>query len=84
MMWHVYILETKKGSLYTGMTNDVPSRMHAHKQGKGAKFTRSFGFKKLLYTEEHPTKSSALKREKEIQQWPRQKKLDLIKKSVTL
>ncbi len=78
-MWYVYILETKIGQLYTGTTNDVSRRIAQHKNGKGAKFTRGFGFKKLLYTQQHPTKSDALKREKQIQSWTRQKKLALIK-----
>jgi len=78
-MWYVYILETKDGRLYTGTTNDIPHRMKEHKDGKGGRFTRSFRFKGLLYTEEHPDKSSALKREKQIQGWTRRKKLALIK-----
>ena len=79
MAWQLYILETQDGRLYTGITNDIARRMAAHKSGQGARFTRSFKFKKLRYTEEHPDKSSALKREKEIQRWNRRKKLTLIK-----
>jgi putative endonuclease len=78
-MWYVYILETKDGRLYTGTTNDIPRRMDEHKEGRGARFTRSFRFKGLLYTEEHPTKSAALKREKQVQGWTRREKLALIK-----
>ncbi len=78
-MWYVYILETEDGRLYTGTTNDISRRMEEHKDGKGAQFTRSFRFKGLLYTEEHPTKSAALKREKQVQGWTRKKKLALIK-----
>ncbi|MBI3315220.1 MAG: GIY-YIG nuclease family protein [Candidatus Omnitrophica bacterium] len=78
-MWYVYILETKDGRLYTGATNDIPRRMAEHKDGKGGRFTRSFRFKRLVYTEEHPTKSAALKREKQVQGWTRREKLALIK-----
>jgi putative endonuclease len=67
--------------LYTGITNNITRRMAAHKAGKGAKFTRSFGFKELLYTEEYPTKSEASKREKQIQKFGRLKKLALIQSS---
>lgn len=77
-MWFVYILETQAGQLYTGATNDLTKRLKKHQEGKGAKFTRSFGFKKLLHAQEYPTKSEALKREKQIQGWPRKKKIDLI------
>ena len=77
-MWHIYILETKDGRLYTGTTNNISRRMAQHKDGRGAKFTRSFGFKELLYTEELLTQSDALKREKQIQSWKRLKKLKLV------
>ena len=77
-MWFIYILETDDGRFYTGTTDDVSRRMAKHKDGKGAKFTRNFGFKELLYTEEFPTKSEALKREKKIQGWTRRKKLALM------
>ncbi len=78
-MWYLYILETQNGSFYTGTTNDIERRMAEHKDGKGGHFTRSFKFKGLLYTEQHPDRSSALKREKQIQGWTRKKKLALIK-----
>ena len=77
-MWVVYILQTKNKQLYTGITSDVIRRMKEHKTGKGARFTRIFGFKKLLYTESQFTRSDALKRESEIKRWPKQKKLQLI------
>ncbi len=78
-MWYLYILETQDGSFYTGTTNDIERRMAEHKDGKGGHFTRSFKFKGLLYTEEHPTKSAALKREKQVQSWTRREKSALIK-----
>ena len=49
--------------------------MKAHKNGKGARFTKIFGFKKLLYSEDLPTRVEALKRESFIKTWPREKKL---------
>ena len=78
-MWQVYILETKDGSLYTGMTNNIERRMRQHRAGKGARFTRIFGFKKLLFCAEYSTRSEAMKRESEIKRWPRAKKILLIK-----
>jgi len=76
--WKVYILETDKNQLYTGITNNMERRLATHKKGKGALFTKFFGVKELLYTEDHPTRSAALKREHEIKTWPRSKKLELI------
>lgn len=77
----VYILQSGDGKYYTGYTTDLKRRMAAHKSGKGAKFTRGFGFKKLLYHEVHPTKSAALKREAQIKKLHRVEKRALIRTS---
>ena len=82
-MWFIYILETQDGRFYTGATNDIARRIAQHKEGTGAKFTRNFGFKKLLYTEEFSGKSQALKREKQIQSWTRKEKTTLIYRTKT-
>lgn len=74
MGWKVYILETENNQLYTGITNNIERRIKEHREGRGARFTRIFGFKKLLYTEDYPTRSEALKRESQIKTWPRDKK----------
>jgi putative endonuclease len=78
-VWFVYILECKNKSLYTGMTSNLEKRFNAHVHGQGGRFTRSFGVTKLLYQENCATRSDALKREIQIKQWPRQKKLTLIR-----
>jgi putative endonuclease len=77
--WSVYILECGGGRLYTGMTNDIERRLRAHRTGKGARFTRSFGVRKLLYTEKAGGRADALRREALIKSWTRKKKLALIK-----
>jgi len=77
-MWHVYILQSRDGRLYTGITTDIPRRIAKHQSGKGAKFTRAFGCVELLYKEDHENRSAALKREAEIKSWPRSQKLQLI------
>lgn len=78
MMYFVYLLECGDGSLYTGVTTDVKRRLAEHKSGMGSHFTRAKGAKRIVYTEEHPNRSSAQKREAEIKKWPREKKLALI------
>lgn len=77
-LWHVYILECSDDSLYTGVTNDIQSRLYKHMSKKGAKYTKSRGVKRLAYTEEFDTKSEAMKRESEIKSWDRTQKLELI------
>ncbi len=79
MPWYVYILRCGDGTLYTGVTDDVPRRLAAHRSGKGAKYTRGRGPLELVYQEEVPDKSAALKREIEIKRLTRQEKERLIK-----
>ncbi len=77
-MWFVYILECWDGRLYTGITIDLSRRMKQHQGGRGGHFTKSFGVKKFLYSEEQPTRSDALKREAQIKRWSRREKLALV------
>lgn len=79
-MNYVYILKCKDETLYTGWTNDLEKRFKAHKEGKGAKYTRGRGPLELVYFEEYEEKSSALKREYEIKKMKREDKLKLIEK----
>ncbi len=79
-MYFVYILKCKDGSLYTGITTDVVRRFAEHKAGKGGHYTRAKGVVKVVYSEKHPNRSSASKRESEIKKWGREEKLGLIKK----
>lgn len=78
-MYFVYIIECSDSSLYTGITNDLERRFTQHKNGQGGHYTRSKKVQKIVYSEKHPDKSSALKREVQIKKWSRQKKLDFIK-----
>ncbi|MFZ3019951.1 MAG: GIY-YIG nuclease family protein [Minisyncoccia bacterium] len=80
-MYFVYLIECGDKSIYTGITTDVKRRFLEHKGGIGGHFTRSRGVKKILYTEEHLDRSSALKRERQIKGWRREKRLDLINKN---
>ncbi len=70
MTWTVYILECGDGSLYTGITNNLDARVAEHEKGTGAKYTRGRGPLSVVFTEEHPDRSTALKREYKIKQMP--------------
>ena len=77
--WFIYIIETLNAKLYTGITTDVERRFDEHKNSKkGAKFTKSNPVKSIVYIEFSSDRSSASKREYEIKQMPRKKKLELI------
>ncbi len=78
-MAFVYIVECADGSLYTGWAVDVERRVKTHNAGRGARYTRWHRPVKLVYVEEQPDRTAAMKREAEIKRWPRQKKLQLVK-----
>ncbi len=77
--WFTYIIECEDKSLYVGATSDVKRRFEQHKSGKGSKFVRSRKAVKIVYVEEFDNKYDALKREKQVKGFSRQKKLKLIK-----
>ncbi len=77
-MYFVYLIECSDGSLYTGITTNVERRFSEHKNKAGGHYTSSKKVVKVVYTEQHPDRSSASKRESEIKSWRRAKKLDLI------
>lgn len=78
MAWTVYILRCGDGTLYTGVTNDLPRRLEAHRSGKGAKYTRSRPPVELVYQEAAEDKSAALRREIAVKRLDRREKLALI------
>ena len=81
--WLVYILKCGDGTLYTGITDDLPHRLEMHRAGKGAKYTRGRAPLTLMYQENADSYSEALKREYRIKQLPRAEKLKLIEKTAT-
>jgi len=74
-----YIVECADDTLYTGWTTDPKRREKEHNAGRGATYTRLRGPVKLVYIEEQPDRSTALKREHAIKKLTRAKKLALIK-----
>ncbi|MBE6964303.1 MAG: GIY-YIG nuclease family protein [Ruminococcaceae bacterium] len=78
MGWFVYMLRCGDGSLYTGYTDDVLRRLAVHQSGKGGRYTRSHLPLELVYQEELPDKSTALRREAAIKKLSREAKLALI------
>ena len=79
MSWCVYILKCRDGTLYTGITNDLTARLEAHENGTGAKYTCGRGPFELLYSQDHPDRSAASKREYQIKSLSRQEKIRLCK-----
>lgn len=75
--WVVYMLECKDGSLYTGITDNLPKRLQAHRMGRGAKYTKGRAPLTLRYLEDCEDHSQALRREIAIKKLTRQEKLIL-------
>ena len=80
MNWVVYIIECKDRSLYTGITNDLESRLAAHQARVGAKYTRGRGPFQLVFSEKAADRSAATRREAEIKRMPKTAKAALIDK----
>lgn len=76
-MWIVYMVRCRDGTLYTGITDNLPRRLAAHNAGRGAKYTRGRGPVEPVYTENCPDKSAALRRERDLKRLPRARKLAL-------
>lgn len=76
--WTLYILECRDRTFYTGITNDLESRLEAHLKGSGAKYMRGRAPFKVVYTEAHRTRSRAQKREAEIKSFSRAQKRELL------
>lgn len=77
--WYLYILRCGDGTLYTGITTDVPKRLEQHRTGKGAKYTRGRSPLELVYREECGNHSEALKRELAVKKLTREQKEVLIR-----
>ena len=75
----VYIMTNKpRGTLYTGVTSNLPGRVWQHKQRIGSGFTVRYDLQLLVYFETADTMRSAIEREKQIKKGSRRRKLRLI------
>ncbi len=77
--YYIYIMTSPKGTLYTGVTNNLKRRVYQHKNKLIEGFTKKYNITRLVYYQETPDAQSALAREKQIKGWVRRKKMDLIK-----
>ncbi len=77
----VYILASKRhGTLYVGVTSDLPSRIYQHKHGLADGFTKKYGIHRLVHFEVFEEMASAIQREKRLKRWKRDWKIALIEK----
>jgi putative endonuclease len=76
--YYVYIVGSRSGTLYIGMTNNIERRMREHKSGEFEGFASKYGCDRLVYYECFDDVRKAIDREKQLKGWVRRKKIALI------
>jgi putative endonuclease len=74
----VYIMASRTKVLYTGVSSNLRQRVSQHKSGHLPGFTAQYHVTSLVYFESFSSAASAIRREKQIKGWRREKKLRLI------
>lgn len=74
----VYILASRSRTLYTGVTNDLETRVRQHREGKAGSFTARYRVHRLVYFEVFADIRDAIKREKQTKHWIRAQRVALI------
>ena len=72
-------MASKSGTLYIGVTSDLPKRVWEHKNDINEGFTKKYQCHKLVYFEHSNYMMGTIEREKQIKRWRRSKKHNLIK-----
>ena len=76
--YYIYILRNNSGNFYIGITNNLVRRVWEHQQKFVKGFTEKYNIDKLIYYEEYADPETAILREKQLKNWNRKKKINLI------
>ena len=78
--WHLYLIRTRSGALYTGITTDVPRRFAEHQAGgpQGAKYLRGRGPLRLVFSQKIGARSEAQRVEMRVKKLPKAAKEALV------
>ena len=79
--WLYILASERNGTLYVGVTRNLPGRTYQHELGKGSEFTAKYKVFILVYAEHHQYWENAFKREKQLKAWKREWKIRLIEES---
>ena len=80
-MFYVYLLASRPyGTLYVGTTSDLVRRIWEHKNGLVPGFTKQYQVERLVWFEAHETAAGALRREKQLKEWKRDWKINLLER----
>jgi putative endonuclease len=78
---YTYILASRRhGTLYIGVTTDLPKRVWEHRTGAVEGFTRQYDVKRLVYFETYDDVTDAIIRERRMKEWKRAWKIQLIER----
>jgi putative endonuclease len=78
---YAYIMASRKhGTIYVGVTSDIRKRSFEHREGLHAGFTKNHGVKRLVHLETFDEIADAIAREKQLKNWKRKWKVELIEK----
>ncbi len=75
---YVYILSNKSRTLYIGVTSDLRRRVYEHKHKLIDGFTKKYNLTSLVYFETFNNMQDAIQREKQLKNWHREWKINLI------
>jgi putative endonuclease len=76
---YTYIMGSATGVLYIGITTKLGLRIFQHKNGIFEGFSKTYNCTRLLYFERYEDINNAIRREKQLKGWRREKKLALIR-----
>jgi putative endonuclease len=80
--YYVYILASRRyGTLYIGITSNLPRRLEQHRSGAASSFTRAYKVFRLVHVETFDDPVSAITREKRMKKWNRDWKIRLIEEN---
>ena len=78
-MFYIYMLASRRnGALYTGSTDDLIGRVHQHRTHALPGFTARYEVTQLVWYEVADTREAAFTRERQIKEWKRARKIELI------
>ena len=81
-MFYVYVVASQRnGTLYTGSTDDIIKRIYEHREKLRKGFTAKYGVSILVWFEQHGSRETAFRRERQIKEWRRSWKLRLIEEN---
>lgn len=82
--WYVYLVRAANGSLYCGISDDPQRRFLVHQSGRGARYFLSSPAQALVYVEQWPDKSQALRHERLVKKLRKSAKEALVASFVTV